>query len=294
MKIRSLELRARGVVEGLWRGLHRSPYHGFSVEFTEYRPYSPGDDIRFLDWRLYARSDRDYVKKYEDETNLRCQLLVDQSRSMSFGSLGYSKADYGATLAATLATFLCAQGDAVGLTAFAGDVHEHLPARNRPGHLRRLLHGLERGVEGRQSEVGRALEKVAELVRRRGMVVLLSDLLVPSAQWSRPLGALRAAGHEVLVLQLIDPAERSLSSPTLGAPTRLRDLETDALLDVDPEAARAGYLRGLGQHLADIAASCARQGIDHHLIATDTPLERVLYTLIGERSGAGRRGRRRR
>jgi uncharacterized protein (DUF58 family) len=292
MQIRSLELRARGVVEGMWRGLHRSPYHGFSVEFTEYRPYTPGDDIRFLDWRLYARTDRDYIKKYEDETNLRCQLLVDQSRSMSFGSLGYSKADYGATLAATLATFLAAQGDAVGLTAFAADIHEHLPARNRPGHLRRLLHGLERPAEGRASGVGRALDKVVELVRRRGMVVLISDLLVPPAECARPLAALRAAGHEVVVLHLIDPAELSLSSATLGQPTRFRDLESDAVLDVDPESARADYLRALGIHLAEIGAHCARLGIDRHLISTDAPLDRVLYTLIGERSSPRARRRR--
>jgi uncharacterized protein (DUF58 family) len=292
MKVRSLELRARGVVEGMWRGLHRSPYHGFSVEFSEYRPYTTGDDIRFLDWRLYARTDRDYVKKFEDETNLRCQLLVDQSRSMSFGSRGYSKGDYGATLAATLATFLCAQGDAVGLTTFAGEVHEHLPARNRPGHLRRLLHGLERPPEGRASAVGRALEKVSELVRRRGMVVLISDLLVPAGEVTRPLAALRAAGHEVLVLQLLDPAERTLSAPSLAGPTRLRDLESDALLDVDPAAARAGYVRALEAHLGEIGATCARLGIDRHLVLTDRPLEEVLVAVIGERSGPRARRRR--
>lgn len=291
MQVRSLELRARGVMEGMWRGLHRSPYHGFSVEFTEYRPYTPGDDIRFLDWRLYARSDRDYIKKYQDETNLRCQLLVDQSRSMSYGSTGYSKADYGATLAATLASFLAAQGDAVGLTAFAGEIIEHLPARNRPGHLRRLLHGLERPAEGRQSGVGRALDQVVELVRRRGMVVLISDLLVPASECARPLAALRAAGHEVLVLQLIDPAERALSAAALGAPTRLRDLETGSLLDVDPQSARADYQRAREAHLAEIRGHCARLGIDHHLIGTDAPLARTLYDLVAERS-ARPRGRR--
>ena len=290
MKIRSLELRARGVMEGLWRGLHRSPYHGFSVEFTEYRPYTTGDDIRFLDWRLYARSDRDYIKKYEDETNLRCQLLVDQSRSMAFGSRGYTKGEYGATLAATLATFLSGQGDAVGLTTFAGDIGDHLPARNRPGHLRRLLHGLSQPSQGRASEVGRALDKVAELVRRRGMVVLISDLLVSPAQCHRPLAALRAAGHEVVVLQVLDPAERSLSSPALAGPTRLRDLETDAVLDVDPAAARAGYLQALERHLAEIGQICARLGVDRHLATTDRPLADVLMAIVGERSG--RRSRR--
>jgi uncharacterized protein (DUF58 family) len=288
MRIHSLELRARGLVEGLWRGLHRSPYHGFSVEFTEYRPYSPGDDVRFLDWRLYARSDRDYVKKYEDETNLRCHLLFDHSRSMSYGSRGWSKADYGATLAATLASFLFAQGDAVGLTTFAGQIDDHLPARNRPGHLRRLLAALERPAEGRATAVGRALEHAAELLRRRGMVVLLSDLLVPLQQCERPLASLRAAGHEVVVFQLLDPVERTLA---LDGPTLLRDLESDQLLHVDPNAARPGYQRALDAHLHELGALCARLGVDRHLFLTDRPLESALLEFLGERAQRGRRRR---
>src|SRR3954451_5082994 len=138
MAIRNLELRARTVVEGFWHGIHRSPYHGFSVEFTEYRPYTPGDDLRYLDWRLLARTDRYFIKKYEDETNLRCHLLSDQSRSMEFGTRGYTKSVYASTLAATFAYFLHLQGDAVGLLTFDEKVREYLPARHRPGHLRHL------------------------------------------------------------------------------------------------------------------------------------------------------------
>src|ERR1041384_3260410 len=129
MSIRNLELRARAVVEGFWAGLHRSPYHGFSVEFTEYRPYTPGDDPRYLDWRVLARSDRYYLKRFEDETNLRCHLILDQSRSMTYGSLSYTKAEYAATLAATLAYFLHLQGDAIGLLTFDEQVREFLPDR---------------------------------------------------------------------------------------------------------------------------------------------------------------------
>src|SRR5215510_291750 len=131
MSIRNLELRARTVVEGFWHGLHRSPYHGFSVEFTEYRPYVPGDDPRYLDWRLVGRTDRYFIKKFEDETNLRCHLLVDNSRSMTYGSLAWTKAQYAHTLAATLAYFLSGQGDAVGLLTFDETIREYLPARNR-------------------------------------------------------------------------------------------------------------------------------------------------------------------
>ncbi|MCF7765980.1 MAG: DUF58 domain-containing protein, partial [Verrucomicrobia bacterium] len=143
MSIKSLELRAQNVVEGFWNGLHRSPYHGFSVEFTEYRQYTPGDDPRYLDWRLYARTDRYYIKKFEDETNLRCHLLVDNSRSMDFGTTGYTKASYGNTLAATLAYFLYQQGDAIGLLKFDQEIREYLPARHRTGHLRQVMLALE-------------------------------------------------------------------------------------------------------------------------------------------------------
>src|SRR5271157_4444227 len=133
MSIRNLELRARVVVEGFWTGLHRSPYHGFSVEFTEYRPYTPDDDPRYLDWRVFARSDRYFIKKFEDETNLRCYTLADTSRSMTYGSLGYTKAQYAATLAATLTYFLYLQGDAVGLLTFDEELRDYLPARHRAG-----------------------------------------------------------------------------------------------------------------------------------------------------------------
>src|SRR5476649_2097021 len=164
MAIRSLELRARVVVEGFWNGLHRSPYHGFSVEFTEYRQYSPGDDTRYLDWRLYARSDRYYLKKFEDETNLRCHLLVDQSRSMSYGSTGYTKAQYAATLAATLAYFLHLQGDAVGLLTFDEKVREYLPARHRTGHLRQLMFALEKPASGKATNLTTPVERITGLV----------------------------------------------------------------------------------------------------------------------------------
>ena len=182
MAIRNLELRARVVVEGFWTGLHRSPYHGFSVEFTEYRPYTPGDDTRYLDWRLLARSDRYYLKRFEDETNLRCHLLVDHSRSMSYGSIGFSKSDYARTLAATLAWFLNAQGDAVGLFSFAENIRDYLPARHRHGHLRQIMLALEKDSAGRETDLAEPLRRVAEIVRKRGLIVLISDLLAPTAE----------------------------------------------------------------------------------------------------------------
>src|SRR5438552_1961025 len=176
MSIKNLELRARVVVEGFWHGFHRSPYHGFSVEFTEYRQYSPGDDPRYLDWRLFGRTDRYYIKKFEDETNFRCYLLVDNSRSMGFGSLSYSKAQYSNTLAATLAYFLHRQGDAIGLLTFDEHIRDYFPARNRRGHLRHLMLALEQPGAGAATDLGAPLKRMAEIVTRRGLMVLISDL----------------------------------------------------------------------------------------------------------------------
>src|SRR6187549_2437652 len=162
MRIKNLELRARIVVQGFWNGLHRSPYHGFSVEFTEYRQYTPGDDPRYLDWRLYARSDRYYLKRFEDETNLRCYLLVDLSRSMGYSSLAYDKAEYAKTAAATIAYFLSLQRDAVGLVTFDAAIKDYLPARFRPGHLHRLMLCLEQTPAGTGTDLTAPLEQVAK------------------------------------------------------------------------------------------------------------------------------------
>src|SRR5438094_2680151 len=190
MAIKNLELRARVVVEGFWHGFHRSPYHGFSVEVTEYRRCSPGDDPRYLDWRLYARTDRYFIKKFEDETNLRCCLLVDNSRSMTYGSLGWTKAQYANTLAATLAYFLYLQGDAVGLLTFDEQIREYLPARHRTGHLRHLILRLERPAGGNATDLTAPLKHIIEIVKKRALMVLISDLLAPIGLLEKNLGSL--------------------------------------------------------------------------------------------------------
>src|ERR1051325_5871052 len=194
MTIKNLELRAGVVVEGFWHGCHRSPYHGFSVEFTEYRPYSSGDDPRYLDWHLVARTDRYYIKKFEDETNLRCHLLVDNSRSMTYGSRGPSKEAYSNTLAATLAYFLSHQGDAVGLLTFDEQIREFLPARNRPGHLRHLMLALEKPAAGSTTDLTAPLKRIVEIVRKRGLMVLISDLLAPVETLEANLALLTSSG----------------------------------------------------------------------------------------------------
>ena len=290
MAIRNLELRAKTVVEGFWHGLHRSPYHGFSVEFTEYRPYSPGDDPRYLDWKLVARTDRFFIKKFEDETNLRANLLVDSSRSMTFGSAGYTKAEYAATLAATLAYFLHHQGDAVGLLTFDEAVREYLPARNRTGHLRQLMLALEQPAAGRATDLDAPLQRIAELVRKRGLIVLITDLLAPIDKLESGLALLTASGQEVLVFQVLDPAEVDFSFETAS---KFRDLETGRDLFLEPTLARARYQSAFEAHRASVRAICERLGLTLELLLLDQPLELALYHFLLGRSRRSRIVRRR-
>jgi uncharacterized protein (DUF58 family) len=290
MAIRNLELRARVVVEGFWNGLHRSPFHGFSVEFTEYRPYSSGEDTRYVDWRLYARSDRFYVKKFEDETNLRCHLLVDQSRSMTYGSLGFSKSDYACTLAATLAWFLNEQGDAVGLFTFDEKVRDYFPARHRHGHLRQLMLALERQPEGKQTDLGEPLRRAAQLARKRGVVVLISDLLAPADDLERHLARLTAARHELVVFQILDPNELAFE---FHSPMLFHDVESGRDYYVDPDQARAEYQRRLQTHNAAIEAICRKIGCAFYRLLTSRPLDLALLDFLRGRSRRERLVRRR-
>ncbi len=285
MAIKNLELRARIVVQGFWHGIHRSPYHGFSVEFTEYRQYSPGDDPRYLDWRLFARSDRYYIKKFEDETNLRCYLLVDQSRSMDYGSAGYTKSQYANTLAATLAYFLHQQGDAVGLLTFDEQIRDYIPARNRIGHLRRLMLQLEAGSGGASTDLTAPLRRIVEVVRKRSLMVLISDLLAPIETLERNLTALTASGHEVMLLQILDPAELSFN---FDRALMFHDVESGRDLFIDPVTARREYLNRLNSHNETVRATCQRLGANCRIVSTDRALELVMFDFVRERMQQGK------
>jgi uncharacterized protein (DUF58 family) len=285
MAIRNLELRARIVVQGFWSGIHRSPYHGFSVEFTEYRSYSPGDDLRYLDWKLLARSDRLYIKKFEDETNLRCYLLADNSRSMTFASGEYSKAEYANTLAATIAYFLNQQGDAVGLLKFDEELRDYLPARHRHGHLRQLMHALEKPAAGSRTDLGAPLRRISELVRKRGLVILISDLLTPLDDLEANLSLLTARGHEVVVFQVFDPAELDFG---FDQAAQFVDLETGADLYIDPVSARAEYRRRFDAHNAAAETICGRLGVTVHRLTTDRALQTSLHDFLRDRLRLGR------
>jgi uncharacterized protein (DUF58 family) len=290
MRIKNLQFRARAVVEGFYAGIHRSPYHGFSVEFSEYRAYSPGDDPRYLDWKLYARTDRYSIKRFEDETNLLCYLLVDMSRSMSYGSAAHAKIDYARTLAASLAYFLFVQRDAVGLLTFDETISEYVPPRHRPGHLRRLMVALERETGGRSTDLIRPLKQIADSVRKRGLVVLISDMLAPVSELQTKLGYLRSRGHEVLVLRVLDATERGF---TFSAPGMFHDLESGRTLYIDPAAARAEYERRFGEHAAQLRQACVNLGTDLAELTTDRPLELALFDLLQARMRRSRRPLRR-
>jgi uncharacterized protein (DUF58 family) len=289
MKIQSMELRAKAIVEGFWRGIHRSPYHGFSVEFTEYRQYTLGDDPRYIDWRVYARSDRFYIKKFQDETNLRCHLLIDHSRSMGYGSAGYDKAQYAGTLAATLAYFLFTQGDAVGLATFDDRIREYMPPRNRPSYLRRLIHALEAMPTGTATALGPPLQYLAQTLTRRGMIVLISDLLTSVDRLETDLGYLCAGGHDVVLFHVLDPAELHFE---FDSPALFRDMETGRDMYVDPVAARKGYRHMLDKHLENAKSTCRRLGIDYHLFSTGRPFDLALLDFLLHRMVRHRQARR--
>lgn len=285
MRIKSMQLRARVVVEGFLSGLHRSPYHGFSVEFTEYRQYSPGDDLRYLDWKLFARSDRYYLKRFEDETNLRSWLLVDLSRSMGFGSVAYDKATYAKTAAATIAYFLALQRDAVGLITFDAAIKDFLPARFRPGHLHRLMMSLEHAPAGTATDLAAPLEQVAKTARKRGLVILLTDLLAPLETVETKLGYLRSRGHEVVVMRVLDPAE--VDFPFQEA-ALFQDVESGRELYVDPQLARERYRQRFAEHAAGLSRACNKLGIDLMDLVTDRPLELALFDFLSTRLRRGR------
>ncbi len=277
MRIKNLQLRAKAIVEGFYNGLHRSPYHGFSVEFSEYRPYTVGDDLRSLDWKLFARTDRYYIKQFEDETNRRCYLVFDQSKSMGFGSLDYAKIEYARTLVATIAYYLTLQRDSIGLLTFDQEIGDFISARNRPGHLRQLFVSLSRPVAGTGTDIDTPLKQIASLVRRRGLIILVSDLLASIETLRTNLAYLRSRGHEVMILRTLDPSELELH---LESPSMVVDMESGREIYLDPDAARESYRERFEEHQKQIQATCDALGVDLFMMRTDEPLENALFNVV--------------
>jgi uncharacterized protein (DUF58 family) len=276
-RLGSLDLKARAIVEGFINGLHRSPFKGFSVEFAEYRQYLPGDDLATLDWKVYARTDRHFVKKFEEETNLECHILLDVSRSMGYGSTGITKLQYASYLAAALAYLMNRQRDAVGLIAFDEDIVEMRPASARPGHLTSLLVTLERLKLGSRTNVAKPLRDLAEAIRKRGLVVLISDLLDDPDRVLEGLRHFKYRGTEVVVFQILDPAE--LSFPFEQA-ARFRDTETAAEVIAVPSAVRDQYLKAIGDLQERYRHELQLVGIDYMRLETSVPLDTGLMSYL--------------
>jgi uncharacterized protein (DUF58 family) len=280
-RLGTLELKARTIVEGFLSGLHRSPFKGFSVEFAEYRQYMPGDDLTTIDWKVYARSDRHYVKKFEEETNLNCHVMLDISASMGYGSGAMTKLEYGACLAASLAYLMNRQRDAVGLTAFDDRIVTMLPASARPGHLRSVLLTLDRLTLGQHTNVSKPLHQLADSLSKRGMVVLISDLLDDPEQVVRGLKHFQFRGTDVIVFQVLDVHE--INFPFERA-TRFEDLETSEEVTAVPAIVRGHYLEAMTGLIERYRRELGAVGIDYHLLETSQPLEMALLAYLSTRS----------
>jgi uncharacterized protein (DUF58 family) len=281
-RIARLDLRARHVVEGFLAGMHRSPYFGRSVEFRQHRQYSAGDDIRYIDWKVWAKQDRFYVKQFEEETNLRSTLLVDVSESMHYGSGAMTKFEYAATVAVSLAYLLLRQQDAVGCVAFDDRPRTIVPQRTRRNHLNSIIEALDASAPKNKTDLYRVLRDAAETFPRRGLVVLISDLLADRAGLLRGLKMLRSRGHDLLVFHVMDDDE--LDFPFNG-PTRFEGLELPENLNCNPRALRDGYLRALGDFLEEVRRGCAHNNTDYALLRTSQPLDAALAAYLSNRLG---------
>jgi len=285
-RISRLELRARHIVEGFLSGMHRSPYFGQSVEFLQHREYVTGDDLRHVDWKVWARQDRLYIKQFEEDTNLRCYLLVDVSASMGYGNGPLNKYEYGCTVAGSLAYLVLKQQDAVGCVAFDDAVRAKVPARSKRTHLQSVIDALDVSQPRDKTDLLDVFRHVAETSARRGMMVVISDLLADAAQTLRGLKLLRQQGHDVLVFHILDDDE--LEFPFTG-PTRFDGLESLEYLNCNPRALREGYLEALQAFLAEVRRGCARNTIDYALIRTSEPLDAALATYLNTRLGMHRK-----
>ena len=279
-RLGSLELKARTIVEGFLSGLHRSPFKGFSVEFAEYRQYIHGDDLATIDWKVYARSDRYYVKKFEEETNLDCHLILDVSGSMGYGSKGLTKLEYGSVIAASIAYLMNRQRDAVGLMAFDDRIVEMLPASARPGHLRTILVALDRLRLGQQTNLAKPLNQLADSLSKRGIVVLISDLLDEPHAVIRGLKHFRFRGSDVIVFHVLDPDE--IDFPFERA-TRFEDLESSEEIMAVPGLVREHYRREISRLIDRYRQELGAAGIDYQLLRTTDPLELALLSYLSTR-----------
>jgi uncharacterized protein (DUF58 family) len=283
-RIGSLELLARAVVEGFMSGLHRSPYTGFSTEFTEYRQYNQGDDLRYLDWRLLGRTDRYFIKKYRADTNTQCHILIDTSASMDYAhATPVTKLQYAQYLAASLAYLLNRQQDAVGLVAFSQDIHTHVPARNRTGHMRTIFGTLSLLKAGGETRLAESLHKLAEILTRRGIVVLISDFYDQPDRLKEAFQHLRFKGHDLVAFHVLDQNELDFqfTDPVL----LLEDAETQEQMPVLPDVVMGGYRERMRRHIEEMRECAAANHVDYEMMTTQQPLDFALFSFLSRRAG---------
>ena len=281
-KLAGLDLKARLIVEGYLTGLHKSPYSGFSVEFAEHREYSPGDDVRYVDWKVFGKTDRFYLKRFEEETNFACHLLLDASESMSYRSKGaaVSKLEYAQYVAASLAHLVIRQQDAVGLSTFNTSVTRFLGPSSQPAHLKQLVHVMEHTHAGGETALGPIFHDLAERIRKRGLVIILSDLFDDVGTLLSGLKHFRHRWHDVSVMQVIDPAEQDFP---FEDPTRFRGLEGLPEQNAEPRALRRAYQAEFENFLKQVRGVCGDLRMDYVLLRTDRPLDIALRSFLTRR-----------
>jgi uncharacterized protein (DUF58 family) len=279
-RIARLDLRARHVVEGFLSGMHRSPYFGQSVEFRQHRPYAAGDDLRYVDWKVWAKQDRLFVKQFEAETNFRMTLLVDVSASMRYGAGAMNKYEYASTIAVSLAYLVLRQQDSVGCLSFDEETRVTVPQRTKRNHLDSVIQALDVSPPANKTDLFQVIRNAAETFPRRGMMVLVSDLLVEREGLFRGLKLLRSRGHDVIVFHVLDDDE--IDFPFNG-PTRFEGLELPVQLKCNPRALREGYLASLAAFLDEVRLGCSRHNVDYVLLRTSQPLDTALSTYLNHR-----------
>jgi uncharacterized protein (DUF58 family) len=281
-RIARLDLRARHIVEGFLSGMHRSPYFGQSVEFLQHREYVPGDDLRHVDWKVWARQDRLVVKQFEEDTNLRCTMVVDVSHSMQYGNGPLNKFEYAATIAASLSYLVLQQQDAVGCITFDERIRMRVPIRSKRNHIHSVIDSLDTQSPSEKTDMYAVMREIAETVPRRGMIMLISDLLGDIEGTIKGLKLLRQRGHDILVFHVLDDDELDFE---FNGAMRFDSLESDDFLNCNPRALREGYLTALNEFLTDVRRQCASNVVDYALIRTSDPLDAVLAKYLSNRLG---------
>ncbi|MBM3811337.1 MAG: DUF58 domain-containing protein [Acidimicrobiia bacterium] len=280
--ISGLDLVAKTVVDGFVSGLHRSPDFGFSQEFAEYRAYTPGDDLRHVDWNVFARTERCYLKRYRGETNTLLTVLVDASASMGYSSHQVSKIDYARFAAASIFYLAHQQRDAAGLIVFDDEVRNYIKPSTRQGQLHRLLHGIEHAEPGARTDFAKPFLHFQEFLKRRGIVVVMSDFYETPERIVKTVEPLRYHGNELILFHVLDPNE---IRPKLREPVILVDLETQQSMEVSPDYANHEYTRKMDSHIEELKTLAQRSGIDYYLMSTDRPLDGALREYLSIRQG---------